>query len=112
MAPFWSDNDIRRAGAVRYAVINLGESQKGDELLENVSSFIRHQRNGEADNFEGQWMLVAYWDQVHPYPHGSYYHYYINYYGQFTQKVSCFSSNFVSNDCDTIAHRRTHTKHW
>ena len=89
VAPFWSDNDIRRAGTVGYAVINSGESQKGDELLRNVSSFIQHQKNGEADDFEGQWMLVAYWDRVHPYPHGSYSQYYINYYGQFTQKVSC-----------------------
>ena len=90
VAPFWSDNDIRKAGAVRYAVINLEESDKGEEVLRNVSRFIRHQDRHAADeNFEGQWMLVAYWDRVHPYPHGSHSNYYTNYYGSFTQKVSC-----------------------
>ena len=34
-----------------------------------------------------QWMLVAYWDSVHSYPHGSVGSYYYNYYGGFTQNV-------------------------
>ena len=88
VAPFWSDNDIRRAGAVRYAVINSEESEDGDEVLRNVNSFIRHQnRDANEENFKGHWMLVAYWDRVHPYPHGSHSNYYTNN-GRFTDKVS------------------------
>ena len=89
LAPFWSDNDIRRAGSVRYASISLGATSGGDELITRISAFIRHQ-NSDANeqNFNGEWMLVAFWDRVHPYPHGSTSSYYHNYYGSFTEKVS------------------------
>ena len=89
LAPFWSDNDIRRSGSVRYANITLGDCKHdNNELIETVSRFIRHQHNDAAmQNFEGQWMLVANWDCVHPYPHGSTGSYYRNYYSEFTQKV-------------------------
>ena len=68
VAPFWSDNDIRRAGTVRYVLIENGTSITGDELLETANAFI--QREHQV-NFTGKVMLVAQWDHVHPYPHGS-----------------------------------------
>ena len=88
VAPFWSDNDIRRSGSVHYANITLGDSNHGDELINTVSKFIQHQNDEAAQqSFTGQWMLVAHWDHVHPYPHGSIGSYYYNYYNGFTQKV-------------------------
>ena len=88
LAPFWSDNDIRRTGSVRYASISLGDTSAGDDLIARVSAFIQHQNsNAKEQNFNGQWMLVAFWDSVHPYPHGSTNSYYNNYYDSFTEKV-------------------------
>ena len=96
LAPFWSDNDIRRSGSVRYANITLGDSRHDNKLIKTVSRFIRYQHDDAAmQNFEGQWMLVAYWDGVHPYPHGSTDSYYRNYYGEFTQKVICNAENLL-----------------
>ena len=66
VAPFWSDNDIRRAGTVRYVLIEDGKS--GDELLQAANSVIQRVLQ---TNFRGRVMLVAQWDHVHPYPHGS-----------------------------------------
>ena len=84
MAPFWANNDLRRAGSVRYALID-----SDDDLLRKVSRFIRfNNKEAEDSDFVGEWMLVVYWDGVHPYPHGSYYNYYLNYYSSFTAQVS------------------------
>ena len=69
VAPFWNDNDIRISGAVRYAVI---DGTQGNALLKNISVFIqRNHKSVAAVDFAGVWMLVAHWDNVHPYPHGS-----------------------------------------
>ena len=67
-APFWSDNDIRRAGTVRYVLIKDGANPIGDELLRTANSVIEKEHQV---NFTGKVMLVAQWDHVHPYPHGS-----------------------------------------
>ena len=73
VAPFWSDNDIRKDGAVRYAtydsvVTNTNSASAGRELLEQVNRFIQAQQDEEI--FVGLWMLIAHWDSVHPSPHG------------------------------------------
>ena len=72
-APFWSDNDIRKEGTVRYVAIMEGESARGDEMLRVASSFVQGQRqeNDTRSEFNGTWMLVAQWDHVHPDPHGA-----------------------------------------
>ena len=46
-----------------------GPNTTSARLLDEVSSFIINQRNLTADSFQGQWMLVAEWNGVHPYPH-------------------------------------------
>ncbi len=46
-------------------VFGNGES---DSLLEYVSGFVRNQSDSAA-GFNGRWMLVAQWKDVHPYPH-------------------------------------------
>ena len=69
VAPFWSDNDIRREGAVRYATYTRREdSALGETLLTNLTRYIG--RLNKDPDFEGRWMLVAHWDGVHPSPHG------------------------------------------
>lgn len=72
VAPFWSDNDIRQNGTVRYEVHtrSTGTNSTSGQLLDQVSSFIVNQENLTTGSFLGQWMLVAEWDEVHPYPHG------------------------------------------
>ena len=72
-APFWSDNDIRKEGTVRYVAIEEGESTRGDEMLRLASDFVQGQRqeNDTRSEFRGMWMLVAQWDRVHPDPHGA-----------------------------------------
>ena len=60
VAPFWDDVDIRGDnGEISYQVF-----QSGDDM-EIVSSFIRSQTS--FTTFEGTWMMVVFWDSVHPY---------------------------------------------
>ena len=67
VAPFWSDVDIRREGAVFYEVHMTGNSGSED-LLGVVSDFVS---DYTGDDFVGSWMLIAQWDKVHPYPAGA-----------------------------------------
>lgn len=66
-APFWSDIDLREEGSVSWEIHNLEQSQ---DLINSVSIFIRENYNG-AEEFDGTWMMVVYWEDVHPWPHGS-----------------------------------------
>ena len=69
IAPFWSDNDIRKEGMVRYVAISRGDSEEGDNLIDSAVEYLQHEE-GLANAFRGTWMLVAQWDKVHPHPHG------------------------------------------
>lgn len=69
IAPFWSDNDIRKAGAVRYVVYGLqvgDETSQGKMLLDIVNQNVQK----VDDKFTGRWLLFVHWDHVHPSPHG------------------------------------------
>ena len=70
VAPFWSDNDIRRAGTVLYATYNDEEdtNKAGRILLAEVNNYIQARYTDEP--FKGDWLLVAHWNNVHPSPHG------------------------------------------
>ena len=69
VAPFWSDNDIRREGTVRYTTYTRGEANTlGASVLANLTNYIKSLSN--AEDFEGRWLLIAHWDGVHPSPHG------------------------------------------
>ena len=59
VAPFWADHDPRPAGQISYAVYSTNS-----EVLSTVNRFIRQQT---GTNFEGSWMLVAYWDNIPEY---------------------------------------------
>ena len=74
MAPFWSDNDIRKAGAVRYATYSSEEgadNPKGQALLNQVNEYIQNSREEDDGKFSGNWLLAVHWDHVHPSPHGA-----------------------------------------
>lgn len=69
IAPFWDDVDIGGidGGSIYYQVhTTTGGNVPSQQLLDQVNSFINTVENS---NFVGVWMLVAMWDQVHPYPH-------------------------------------------
>ena len=75
VAPFWSDNDIRRAGAVRYITYSSfdSDSLEGRSLMDEVNAYIRTQtqQRGGGQRFDGNWLLAVHWDHVHPSPHGA-----------------------------------------
>lgn len=67
MAPYWSNIDTRLAGRVQYETYRLGES---DDVASRLG-FINRVINAELNpDFTGDWMLLANWENVHPYPHG------------------------------------------
>ena len=62
-APFWSDNDIRKEGTVRYVAIEEGESTRGDEMLRLASDFVQGQRqeNDTRSEFRGSGWTRSHW---------------------------------------------------
>ena len=59
MAPFWDDIDTRfGSGTISFEVQDSGY------FLEEVSEFIRRRKS--ALSFTGTWMLIVYWEAVHP----------------------------------------------
>ncbi len=61
VAPFWSDNDIRIEGAVRYATYYYQEegNEIAAELLTRVNEHVRSfQGDGERE-FSGTWLLIG-----------------------------------------------------
>ena len=73
VAPFWSDNDIRKEGAVRYASYHTSEAAtnpEGKQWLDQVNEFIQNFQSEDEEEFQGSWLLTVHWDSVHPSPHG------------------------------------------
>lgn len=76
VAPFWSDNDIRKEGEVKYvSYCNRTQlctiSTEGQAILDEANRFVQTTVQEEgAEQFVGHWVLVAHWDHVHPSPHG------------------------------------------
>ena len=67
VAPYWSDVDNRKAGQIRYLVLEA-VNQNNNASIAKVNEFISQAVN---ETFNGLWMLVAEWRDVHPYPHGT-----------------------------------------
>ena len=67
-APYWSDNDIRREGTVRYVLIKKGTGDGSPDYLAIAGLIV--QRRYFRD-FQARAMLVAQWENVHPFPHGA-----------------------------------------
>ena len=73
VAPFWSDNDIRREGAVRYAsfyVNDANDNPDGKTWLDQVNEYVQSTQEENEEKFVGTWVLTVHWDHVHPSPHG------------------------------------------
>ena len=70
LAPYWSNNDIRNTGEVTYASFQYGDTTLGNILLEICSNYIRT-NCPNSTQFQGNFMILAEWNQVHPFPHGS-----------------------------------------
>ena len=64
VAPFWSVVDNRIEGSIQYQVF---DAVTDNATISEVSSYISQAVNR---SFNGVWMLVAEWRDVHPYPHG------------------------------------------
>ena len=59
VAPFWDDADTRGgSGQISYEIHQSGY------YLDHVSSFIRARNPSE---FQGTWMMVTFWDAIHPF---------------------------------------------
>ena len=68
MAPYWDDVDIRLAGNVSYEMHSIrSNSLESNRLLSDISSYIA---TSTGEPFQGTWMLIAEWEEVHPWPHG------------------------------------------
>lgn len=67
VAPYWSSIDTRRDGTVRYETYRRGDSESSDQQMRRVDEFLGDE---EGIDFVGEWMLLASWEGVHPYPHG------------------------------------------
>lgn len=73
VAPFWSDNDIRKEGAVRYATFHSSEvaaKPEGKDWLDQVNTYIQSTQGEGEKAFNGTWVLTVHWANVHPSPHG------------------------------------------
>ena len=66
-APHWSDIDTRLAGAVYYQTYSSQNSSEA-QVINTVEGFVNSE-NGTLLN--SNWMLVATWENVHPFPHGA-----------------------------------------
>ena len=68
VAPYWDDVDIRLAGNISYEVHSRSSNNPGsNQLLDQISQFIE---DSIGESFQGDWMLIAEWEEVHPWPHG------------------------------------------
>ena len=61
MAPFFTDIDITLGGQINYEIHTVTTSQS---ILSEVNSLINEHTQTE---FNGEWLLVATWDNVPPY---------------------------------------------
>ena len=69
VAPYCDDVDIRLAGDISYEVHSrIGNNPGSNQLLDEVSGFVEA---STGQSFQGSWMLIAEWKEVHPWPHGS-----------------------------------------
>ena len=70
VAPYWADHDIRREGSVLYETFERGRSPNDDLMLSRVNDYLNRSMSSD---FSGTFMILAKWNGVHPYPHGSSY---------------------------------------
>ena len=78
VAPFWSDNDIRKNGTIQYVDINIRYplNLTQDHEKHVISEVLAHLKEtgttgtgttGTEQEFRPKWMIVAQWDKVPPF---------------------------------------------
>uniref|UniRef100_A0A1X7TZY4 VWFD domain-containing protein n=1 Tax=Amphimedon queenslandica TaxID=400682 RepID=A0A1X7TZY4_AMPQE len=84
VAPYWSDSDIRSTGSVCYEV---HDDINSSPLMRTVSDIV-HKLTGTSYN--GYWLMVAQWRNVHPFPHGA------SFLGQLNSDIQSFANKVNS----------------
>ena len=56
---------------MRYVAIEQDLSSAGDAIMDEARTYVNVRLVGHGERFQPTWVLVAQWDGVHPYPHGS-----------------------------------------
>ena len=75
-SPFWCDNDIRKAGTVRYLSISRGINPRYDGIMDEILKYLKNDKTINCPpDYVGKWALVVQWDKVHPSPHGAHNHF-------------------------------------
>ena len=95
-APFWADIDTRLAGSVYYETHQRGINDATNAVLERVSGFIASKM---GISFSALWMIVAQWDRVHPFPHGSTVSAVSDQYSLFLNSVSIYTISYIVKMC-------------
>ena len=67
VAPFWSDNDIRKNGTIRYVDINIRYPLNSTHISEVLAHLRKTGTIGSEQEFQPTWMIVAQWDKVPPF---------------------------------------------
>ena len=68
IAPFWSNNDIRMSGTIRYESYSEATGSSAvNARLDEVSEFVS---NETMNSFNGTWMLLVEWRDCPPFPAG------------------------------------------
>ena len=69
LAPYWADQDTRLNGRVSWESYTVGDSAETDIIIADVNTFVNMNTN-ETD-FSGNFVLVGFWEEMHPYPAGA-----------------------------------------
>ena len=69
VAPYWADNDARLNGLVSWEMYRTGDDAAADDIIQTVNDFIN--ANTVETDFEGNFIFVGFWEEMHPYPAGA-----------------------------------------
>ena len=69
VAPYWADNDARLNGLVSWEMYSIGDGAAADDIIQRVNDFIN--ANTVETDFEGNFIFVGFWEEMHPYPAGA-----------------------------------------
>ena len=70
IAPYWTDNDARLNGRVSWEMYGTSDGQISTEIIAKVRTFII--TNIKSNRFDANFVFVANWSQMHPFPAGEY----------------------------------------
>ena len=68
VAPYWADIDNRIDGRIYWEIHTSQGGTVSQQLLTRVNDFLF---NETGVSLGGTWLMVATWDRVHAWPHGT-----------------------------------------